>query len=507
MRNAKRVGLCIGIVCLLPAVLSPATASAGKTQESIFQDEALLNLDPGGRVAQLNEVKDLGATTIHLLVNWQGLAPDPTAKHKPSFNDQSPSGYSDSKWSKYDQFLTTARSLGFDVILAPNGPAPKWAQKGHAKGSGGLASYKPDPKLFGNFAEALGERYDGSFPNPDGSGNLPNINRWSFWNEPNQGGWLQPQTVGQIPQAPHIYRNLQRAGVQGLVRAGQGGDQFLIGELAPIGTGGTGPTHAMSPGQFLREMFCLDNRYKPFKGAAAKARGCNGFKKIKASGFAMHPYPKNFSSLTVPKDPDWMPIAASNRLSNILNKAAARGRIARGLPIYFTEFGIQSNPPDRIAGVSLSKQAAYMNDAEYLSYKFGRSRSFVQFELHDDPLFTQFPASDPRRYGGFQTGLIFQDGRHKPSYDAYRLPIHVKRLSSSKVLVWGMVRPIDDGPRSVQLKANGSDVGVPIGITNQRGYFQRTVSRSGAGGANWSFVWQDTDGRAFSSRSTKPTRK
>lgn len=490
--------------------LLPAAASGKATQESIFQDDSVVNSNAAGRAFDLAELKALGVDTIHFLVAWRDLAPNPSSKRKPSgFSGASPNDYPAANWHKYDDFVRAAKAAGFDLLATPNGPAPRWAQPRRARGSG-LASYNPNAKMFGKFVEAVGKRFSGSFD--PGDGDLPRIDRWSFWNEPNLLGWLQAPARGSVPGTPIAYRALYRAGASGLSRSGHGGDQILLGELAPIGASGTSPSRALPPGEFLRELFCLDARNKPFRGEAARARGCNGFKKLTATGFAHHPYMKTFArkknttAFSVPKNRNWMPVSATKRLTSLLDRAAANGRIPGNLPIYFTEFGVQSDPPDSISGVSLDKQAAYMNDAEYLAYKIARVQSWAQFALRDDPLFTQYPRSDARRYGGFQTGLRFFGGQNKPSYDAYRLPIHVKKTAGG-VLVWGLVRPIDAGPHTVQIESGSGGgfnaVGGPVG-TNSRGYFQTQLS---GGGSRWRFAWADNDGHTFRSREAKATRK
>ena len=45
-----------------------------------------------------------------------------------------------------------------------------------------------------------------------------------------------------------------------------------------------------SPIDFLRELACVDSHYHPFKGSAAKARGCKGYKPLPGTGLAYHPY-------------------------------------------------------------------------------------------------------------------------------------------------------------------------------------------------------------------------
>ena len=82
--------------------------------------------------------------------------------------------------------------------------------------------------------------------------------------------------------------------------------------------------------------------------------------------------------------------------------------IKRNLPIYFTEYGIQSNPPNPQYGVPLVKQAMWLNQMDYTAYKNKLIRSVSQYELVDD-------GNDP---SVFQTGLEFQDGSPKPSLGA-----------------------------------------------------------------------------------------
>ena len=51
--------------------------------------------------------------------------------------------------------------------------------------------------------------------------------------------------------------------------------------------------------------------------------------------------------------------------------------------MHLTEFGIQSTP-DKISGVSLSKQAAYLAIAEHMAYVNPRVAAFSQYLMSDD---------------------------------------------------------------------------------------------------------------------------
>jgi hypothetical protein len=61
---------------------------------------------------------------------------------------------------------------------------------------------------------------------------------------------------------------------------------------------------------------------------------------------------------------------------------------------------------------------------------------FSQYLMRDDK-----PRKTGYRYGGFETGLRRSDGRKKPSYESFRLPLAVETYGRSDVL-WGFIRPM-----------------------------------------------------------------
>ena len=125
----------------------------------------------------------------------------------------------------------------------------------------------------------------------------------------------------------------------------------------------------------------------------------------------------------------------------MLDQAARARRIPRGLPVFYTEFGFQTNPPDRIFGVRVALQAGYINQSDWMAYRDRRVRAVAQYKLVDEASLSSF-----------QSGLRFLDGRAKPAYDAYRLPIWVSGRGS-RLRVYGQVRPAADStPQVVQIQ-------------------------------------------------------
>ena len=81
------------------------------------------------------------------------------------------------------------------------------------------------------------------------------------------------------------------------------------------------------------------------------------------------------------------------------------------------------------------------------------------------------------KWSGFQTGLRFASGKAKPSYNAYRFPIVVKKRRRG-VYVWGRVRPAPG--RAMYASSARAAASGPASRPNPRGYFgvRRRISGS-----------------------------
>jgi hypothetical protein len=237
-----------------------------------------------------------------------------------------------------------------------------------------------------------------------------------------------------------------------LVATGHASDTILLGATAPKGSADRGISRPMNPALFIRELYCVNRYNQAYRGSAAAIRGCPRTDPIakvpqqhpvlfKSSGFAHHPYELTFSPTTKPPDPGAYTMANLPDLSFTLRYAYLRYNQpvpASGVPLYLTEYGYQTNPPDRI-GVSPRRQAAYLDQAEYIAWRSPAVRTLSQFLLVDGGE----PVSKT-----FQTGLLFRDGKPKPALASYKLPIWLpeRRFKpGSLVRVWGLVRPAANG--------------------------------------------------------------
>ena len=324
---------------------------------------------------------------VKIQLYWGDVAP--AGRRKPAgFDAADPSSY---HWNTYPGAVNAIIAAGMRPYLSIGAHAPRWA----TNGSGRPGTGRPSAKEFGLFAQAVGRQF-------------PNVHIWSMWNEPNLYSWLSPQRTRGVPQSPSIYRKLYLAGHAGLSATGHGGDRILLGELMP--RGGTS-SKKIRPLVFLRELVCLDSNYRQYRGRAARARGCGKVGRIPTSGLAYHPYTLR-GGPAIHDGPGDAAIGELSRVTKVLDALGRRGKLPRKLPLWITEFGYQTSPPDPIFGVRLKRAAAFMDTSEFIAFRDPRIASYSQYTLKDEP-----PRSDGRpfsRWSTWQSGLRFGNGRPKP---------------------------------------------------------------------------------------------
>jgi hypothetical protein len=292
---------------------------------------------------------------------------------------------------------------------------------------------------------------------------------WSIWNEPNHPDFLTPQYRHGKPQSGKIYRGLFLAGWKALRATGNGRDTLLMGETAPVGTG-----HVVAPLTFLRQALCLDDHYR-------RKQGCSN---LPATGYAHHAYTTAAGPFYKPDSPNAVTIGTLGRLVHALDRAARSGAVRRHMPIYLTEFGIQSYP-DRISGVRPGLQPQYYAISEKIAWDDRRVVSFSQYLMRDDARTGRGLGG----FGGFESGLKYHNGRRKPAYDGFRLPLVVTRKAHGRVAIWGHVRPATGRTTAVVQVADGHGWRKLKTVrTDRRGYFHfRSSNRKGR---TWRLTWK-----------------
>lgn len=317
-------------------------------------------------------------------------------------------------WASTDEVLRGLHAHGIAPLVTLYG-APRWANGGRSENWAPVSG-----SSFAAFAAAVAKRY-------------PFVHLWTVWNEPNQRRWLRPTS-------PAVYvRRLLNPAYAAIHRVSPR-SQVAGGVTAPRGsTGGVSPM-AWAAGM-----------------AAAHAR---------LDAYAHNPYP-----LAPDETPtsggcghcSTVTMATVGKLITLVHRDfGARVRL------WFTEYGYQTNPPDRLLGVSYAKQARYIAQAALRAYLLPRVDILIQYLLEDEPIADRW-----------QSGLFTTRDIAKPSYEAFRFPLTERSRLGLTVTLWGQVRPGAAQAYRLQRESGGRWYAVGgVRHTTARGYLTRVVRAS-----------------------------
>lgn len=425
----------LAFAALLALLVFAAPARAAGPQLGIADDRILLNGGPAADEA-VAEWAALGIEQVRIYALWSRIAgPSPSA---------------DKDWAQLDHAVNRVVDAGMEPLLTITGPGPLWTSRRSERGD---PRYDPDPEAYAKFAGEVAARYG------------DRVNRYILWNEPNLGSWLRPQTSctrsGCTSVAPHLYRALVRAAYPA-VHAADPGAQVLIGTMSSRGTALTGENSTHRPLAFLRALACVNASYKPIRTGR-----CKGFKPAQGDGFAFHPH----GVLTAPDraftNPDDVNLASLPKLESALDKLQRAGRLkstARRFDLYLDEYGYQTNPPDKVSGVSASAQSQWLQRAAYQAWRDPRVKLLTQYLWRDEP------KGLADGYSGWQSGLRYADGRAKPSLKTFATPFV---LDAPRGRLWGQVRSRETRTVTVQRRLRGSSKWRTVATrkTDTRGYW------------------------------------
>jgi Cellulase (glycosyl hydrolase family 5) len=460
------------LTCALAAPLAGAAPALASHGETTFFEAGSDLTNPSTQGKTFVQLQTLGVHALRVEMSWASVVPSAASASKPSFDATNPNFYN---WGTYASALATAKALGWSVLLTVTSPVPRWAT------SNRKAPYitRPDQRDFREFMTAVAREFGSE------------VSLFAIWNEPNHPAYLLPQwNSNGTPASPRIYRGLYQEGYAGLQAGGLAHPKVLFGETAPTGydtinVKREGTVHDVAPLAFLRSALCLNAKYK-------RASSCG---ELQMTGYSDHAYTKAVNPHWVNPVRDDVSIGTLSRLSSALDKAAAAHAIPSHLPIYLTEFGIQSYPNKEL-GVPVSTQAEYDAIAEQIAYSNPRVAAFSQYLLQDDPLGGKPGASARGGFIGFQTGLEYSTGKPKPLYDAWPVPLTVTK-SGGHYSLWGLVRPTTASTKvTVLIRAKGSSAYKTLKTvtTDSHGYW--TLSSSSQG-SYWRVRWKSPAGHTY----------
>jgi hypothetical protein len=370
------------LVAALVAV--PSASSSRFLQRGIFDDAQIHYGNPDQVFPVLRTLK---TQLIRINLVWGGV--NGVAKRRPA-NPTNPNDPA-YDWSAYDRTVNYAQQYGMKVVLAIVS-TPPWAN-----GAAGVNVAPKRPLDLQRFATAAARRYGGSFKAPDGR-ILPSVRHWLAWNEPNNPAFLRPQyrkVNGRfVAVSPVAYAKICNAIYRGVSVTTVGASKVACGVTGPRGNNQPNSARpGMSPLAFLRAM----------KTAGA----------AKFDAYAHHPYygAPNETPSTPPPPGKRGAAPTAVTLGNIGVLIREVTRLYGNKRIWISEYGYQTNPPDRIFGVTFAKQASYLTQAYGIAKRHPRIDMFLWFLLRDEQRALE---------EGWQSGLITSNGNRKPAFRAFQ---------------------------------------------------------------------------------------
>ena len=378
----RRAVALLAATALVAALVGVSTAHASKfIQKGISDDSQILYGNPDKVFPSMAQ---LGTQLVRVNLWWGG--PNGVARTKP-VNPASPSDPA-YHWDVYDRTVRYALAYKMAPIFTVVG-TPYWANA--------YAGWNVAPKKTSDlqaFMTAAARRYSGSFRDANGTP-VGRVAKWIAWNEPNNPVFLKPQFVRSgskwVMQSPKSYAAICNAVVKG-VKSVKASNKVACGVTSPRGNNQPGtPRSSVSPLAFLRGM---------------KKAGAKGF-----DAYAHHPYYGNPSETPYTAPPPGKrgapPTAIT--LGNFVLLTKELQRLYGNMRIWVTEYGYQTNPPDKLFGVTPAKQAVYMREA------------WDKLALNPQvDMLIWFLFKDEARIGaGWQSGLFYIDGTRKPSREVF----------------------------------------------------------------------------------------
>lgn len=390
----------------LAAACAVVAAPVGASPNARFgvQDDAWLMSGPGTTAQRIATLRRLGVGIVRFTLRWDKVASSQPANGR---NPADPAY----NWAAFDAVLQPLHAAGIAALVTIYG-SPSWANGGHPP------NWLPATGAIGDFAYAAAKHYAW-------------VHMWTAWNEPDS-------RVFSVPVSPSLYvqrvLNPAYAGLHAARRSNL------------VGGGVTGPRQppgGMAPLTFMEGM------------RAAHAR---------LDAYAHNPYP-----VAPGETPTRTPCATCGSLTMALLPTirADVTRLFGAKPLWLTEYGYQTNPPDPFLGVSPALQAQYLGEAALRVLDQPGVTLLIQFLVRDEP-----------SIGGWQSGLFTAAGHPKPSYYAYPLPLAEVSRSGSNVALWGQIRP-GSGARQYVLQQSSGGRWVAVGAvqrTGGGGSFRRVVA-------------------------------
>ena len=382
----RRVALFLALSLVAAVAAGSATRDADSASKRSgasrmlfgFYDDAQVY---GNTTWAFTQLRALRAGIVRTTLDWGAVARRrpvaPADPADPAYN-----------WTAVDRVVDEADRRGIRVLLAIYG-TPRWA--------GPARNRVPRRALdLRSFATAAAKRYSGTYTVKESENEpertLPAVRHWLAWNEPNNPVFLRPQwkLVARKwrVQAAYDYAKICNAVYAGVKAVRLSGNKVSCGATGPRGNDAPRSSRpSTSPLVFMQWL----------RRAGVR----------RMDAYAHHPYYGHRTERpnTVPRSKKSVTLANIGLLVKQINRLwGAKTRL------WVTEYGYQTNPPDRLFGVSYRNQARYMKQAIAMARKNRRIDMFIWFLVRDEG-----------RLSGWQSGVVTRRGQRKPAYRTFQV--------------------------------------------------------------------------------------
>lgn len=399
------------VLAAVSLILSvPASASAVTYGVEANNDLANSNRTTEQRTETLDRMQAQGIKVVRVNMGWNELAGACGGVDASALANHEHACYS---WGVFDEVVQLANDRGI-LVLASISRAPQWLHGSSNPSYVGASGTEWSRTVLHYEAvmQAAATRYR------RGS-SFGNVRMWTVWNEPNSPTYFAPMNTAALKRAvPRRYAQMVARAAVAIKKV----DPYAYVAAGP--TGPTGGRAGIRPITFLQQVQAALPIFLPGTGTAERRF---------VQAWAHNPYPGTTIA------PSRGTISSpSVGMANIRDLFAQldRSPVTRGLPVWATEFGYQTNPPDRIVGISPAVQGRFMAEA----YDWLDTTRRV-------PIAIWYGFRDPDQIADWQSGTYYANGTAKVSRLWQMRPVsvpvdRVRRGQAVRVWARSMINPL-----------------------------------------------------------------
>ena len=400
---SKRIVL-LAAAAVVAVGLAVQAATASPTKHVATRSTHLLvgmNDEPdtlyGDPATAFATLKSLKVQVLRVNMYWGGNK-WAVANTKPA--DATDPGDPAYNWALYDRLVAYAHTYNIPVMFSILF-TPSWANGGQAR-----TVAPTNMQDLQNFARAAAERYSGLWTPPSwqrnaalgiGNGPLPKVSMWTAWNEPNNPIWLTPQykKVGSRWVIQSAKSNTRRSATRSITECTRPTSGHFPESRSHAASPARRETTRPRPTRRLRRPAHVPERGEGGRDEDVRRVRAQPVRERRQRGSELRP--------------EGQVRSAQVQLGNINVLLAKITQLYGPKHLWITEYGYQTNPPDKtIFGTSWANQAKYMSQAYAIARKNPRIDMMVWFLVRDEP-----------NLGGWQSGLETVAGKKKPSWKTY----------------------------------------------------------------------------------------